>query len=312
MAEEKPIILVVDDEPVAIKMVSLQLRDLYQVVPASNGEEALAAIEQQPPDLVILDVVMPGLDGFEVCRRLKYERQTQFIPIIMVTALSDVEHRVKGIEAGADDFINKPFNQLELLARIRSLLRIKQLNQQLEAKIAELESTKQELEQLAITDELTGLYNYRYFKNQLQTELAYAKRTKSNLSVAVIDIDHFKNYNDRNGHLQGNRILVVIADLLKKHSRNTDVAARFGGEELALVLANCDSAAADTVARKLKKIVEDYRFDFQESQPQGSLTVSIGVASFPRDGLDPDDLVGVADARLYRAKQQGRNLVVSE
>jgi len=255
---------------------------------------------------------MPKMNGFQVCRRVKSSENTRFIPIIMVTALNEIEDKVKGIEAGADDFISKPFNKLELLARVKSLLRIKHLHDELELKIQELEIAQGKLLQLAITDGLTELYNYRYFKDQLNQEITRAKRHNTTVSIAMIDIDYFKNYNDTHGHPAGDLVLKKIAELLRNNIRKIDVAARYGGEEFALILVETDKQAAAFVANKIKTLIERQKFNFEETQPNGKLTISMGVATYPIDAITVDDFVKKADQRLYRAKKAGRNRVVLE
>ena len=310
---ERSKILVVDDIPLNRKLEKTYLESVgYQVVLANDGIEALQQVDEETPDLILLDVMMPKMNGFQVCRRLKNTEDTRFIPIIMVTALNEIEDKVKGVEAGADDFISKPFNKLELLARVKSLLRIKHLHDELELKIAELEVAQSKLLQLAITDGLTGLYNYRYFKEQLSQEVIRAKRHNANISIAMIDIDFFKNYNDTHGHPAGDLVLKKIADLLHNNIRKIDVAARYGGEEFSLVLVETDKQAASFVANKIKNLIEEQKFDYEETQPNGKLTISMGIATFPDDAITPDELVNKADQRLYRAKKAGRNRVVLE
>lgn len=304
-------ILVVDDLPINIKLQRTYLSAVgYEVIDARDGLEALEKVRTENPDLILLDVMMPRLNGFQVCQKLRNGHNAHFIPIIMVTALNEAEDKLRGIEAGADDFICKPFNKLELLARVKSLLRIKQLHDKLEEKVKELEEAHGQLRQLAITDGLTGLYNFRYFKEQLTQELNRARRHKLRVSVVINDIDYFKHYNDTHGHPAGNVVLKTIANLLRSNIRNIDIAARYGGEEFSLILVESDKKAAGIVAHKIKKLVEDYPFSYQETQPNGKLTISMGVATFPDDGFYPDELVKVADKRLYKAKQNGRNLVV--
>jgi diguanylate cyclase (GGDEF)-like protein len=228
----------------------------------------------------------------------------------MVTALNEIEDKIKGIDAGADDFICKPFNKLELLARVKSLLRIKHLHDALEFKIKELEAVQETLRQLAVTDGLTELYNYRFFKEQLNQEVARAERHELNVSIAMIDIDYFKHYNDTHGHPAGDIVLKKIAQLLHDNIRRIDVAARYGGEEFALILVESDKQDASFVANKIKNLIEQHQFNFEETQPNGKLTISMGVATFPQDGTTPEDLVELADKRLYCAKKEGRNRVV--
>ncbi len=306
-------VLVVDDVPLNRKLQQAYLDAVgYEVLLAQDGVEALQRIEEETPDLILLDVMMPKMNGFQVCRRLKNNDTTRFIPVIMVTALNEIEDKIKGIEAGADDFICKPFNKLELLARVKSLLRIKHLHDELERKIKELEATQKKLYQLAITDGLTGLYNYRYFNEQLLHELSRAKRHNLHVSVAMMDIDYFKTYNDTHGHPAGDEVLKTIADLLRTNIRKIDVAARYGGEEFALILIETSKASASIAAHKIKKLIEQYKFAHQESQPNENLTISMGVASFPDDTQNPEMLVTLADKRLYKAKALGKNRVVLE
>lgn len=310
---ERSKILVVDDIPLNRKLQKTYLESVgYQVILAQDGIEALQRIGEESPDLILLDIMMPKMNGFQVCHRLKNSENTRFIPIIMVTALNEIEDKVKGIEAGADDFISKPFNKLELLARVKSLLRIKQLHDELELKIEELEIAQSKLLQLAITDGLTQLYNYRYFKQQLTQEITRAKRHNTSVSITMLDIDYFKNYNDTHGHPAGDLVLKTIAELLRNNIRKIDVAARYGGEEFALILVETDKHAAGFVANKIKNLIERQKFDYEETQPNGKLTISMGVATFPDDAITPDDMVKMADQRLYRAKKAGRNRVVLE
>ncbi len=306
-------VLIVDDVPLNRKLQQTYLDAVgYKVILAEDGVEALQRVKEEAPDLILLDVMMPKMDGFQVCKRLKNDERTRFVPIIMVTALNELEDKIKGIDAGADDFISKPFHKLELLARVKSLLRIKKLHDELDNKIKELEATQKKLYQLAITDGLTGLYNYRYFNEQLEIELARCSRHNLNVSVIMLDIDYFKNYNDTHGHPAGDRVLKSIATLLHDNIRKIDVAARYGGEEFALILVETDKKAAEVVANKINKFVEAYPFLKQDTQPNGKLTISAGVATFPGDAEDMQKLVSLADSRLYKAKENGRNRVIIE
>jgi len=306
-------ILVVDDVPVNVQLLNTYLTtEGYKVAAARDGMEALDLVAKVKPDLILLDVMMPKMNGFEVCKVLKTDAETKYIPVIMVTALNDLEDKIKGIDSGADDFLSKPFNKLELLARVRSLLRIKYLHDELQQKIKELEVAKEELRQLAITDGLTGLYNYRHFKEKLQQELSRAIRHGLNVSLIMIDIDHFKHYNDTNGHPAGDLTLRKMGQLLQNNVRNIDLAARYGGEEFSLVLIETNKGDAKKVAEKIRRLVEEEKFDCEEKQPLGKVTISTGVSTFPGDAKEFDDLVSVADKHLYMAKQAGRNMVFSE
>ncbi|RPI01030.1 MAG: PleD family two-component system response regulator [Calditrichaeota bacterium] len=308
-----PKILVVDDIPVNIQLLQAFLATQnYKTFIARNGEEALQQVETVEPDLILLDVMMPKMNGFETCRQLKKSEKAKYTPIIMVTALNEIESKIRGIEAGADDFISKPFNKLELLARVRSLLRVKMLHDQLQEKISQLERAKERLRELALTDGLTGLYNYRHFKDVLSMEVRRAERHRISFSLIMFDIDYFKQYNDTHGHLAGDKVLQGIASLVSNNIRKIDVAARYGGEEFAVILPNTPAANARIVAEKLRKLVEQFPFEFQETQPNNRITISVGVSSYPTGGRTFETLVACADKRLYLAKARGKNIVVDE
>jgi diguanylate cyclase (GGDEF)-like protein len=262
-------ILVVDDVAVNVQLLTTYLTSVgYEVFTARDGEEALEKVAATQPDLILLDVMMPKLNGFEVCERLKSDPATRIIPVIMVTALNEIEDKIKATESGADDFVSKPFNKLELLTRVKSLLRIKQLHDELRAKVRELEQARERLRQLAITDGLTGLYNHRYLKEHLEQELLRAHRHQLRVSVVMLDIDHFKKFNDTYGHPAGDTILRTIARLLKDNIRKIDLAARYGGEEFCLVLVETSKAAAAIAAEKVRRIIEAHYFDHFGSEAQ--------------------------------------------
>ncbi len=304
-------ILVVDDIPVNIQLLQTHLSSAgYETVVANNGEEALKQFREHKPDLILLDIMMPKLDGFETCRILKQNKNSRFVPVIMVTALNEIEDKIKGIEAGADDFITKPFNKLELLARVKSLLRIKTLHDELQEKVKQLEQAQERLRELAVTDGLTKLHNYRYFREYLDRELLRAERHDTKVSVLMLDIDYFKHYNDTQGHLAGDEVLRSIAGLMRENIRSIDFAARYGGEEFVIVLSQTDAESARVVAEKIRLLVEEYPFTHEESQPNGKITISMGIASFPDDGKKAEKVVNTADQRLYQAKAAGRNQIV--
>ncbi len=305
-------ILLVDDIAINLELQKAYLQGSgYDVILAMDGEEALRKVYEEKPDLILLDIMMPKKNGYEVCRLLKNDPETRFIPVIMVTALKDIEDKIKGIEAGADDFISKPFNKTELMARVRSLLRIKSLHDELENKMEQLDEARRELQQLAITDGLTGLFNYRYFRSQLDHELERARRHNLDLSLIMLDIDFFKNYNDNNGHPAGDIVLKKIADAVRDNIRKIDIPCRYGGEEFILILPDTNKHAAVVVAEKIRGLVEKMPFENQERQPNGKLTISIGVATFRGNGENSDELIKKVDKNLYRAKQSGRNKVIS-
>ncbi len=306
--DKKDIVLVVDDETNNRLLLKTYLSsEGYSIEMASNGGEALQKVIQLSPSIIILDVVLPDMNGFQICSKLKSSKNTSFIPIILVTALRGDEERIKGTAAGADDFITKPYNRVELITRVKSLIRIKHLHYSLEQKYHELELVKEKLKKLAVTDGLTGLFNYRAFKNQIHHEIVRSKRFNLPISLLMIDIDHFKRYNDTFGHPKGDKVLKHFAELLTVNLREVDTIARYGGEEFAIILPGTNKKASCIVAEKLRKLVEDYDFPLSDQLPDKKLTISIGIANFPDDVEDENDLILSADRALYKAKNNGRN-----
>lgn len=309
--ESEDFILVVDDKANNRLLLNTYLVSAgYRVQLAHSGEEALNTIVENAPHLIVLDVLLPKMNGYEVCRTVKISDKFRFIPVILVTALQGEEERVKGIEAGADDFIGRPINKLELLTRVKSLLRIKRLHEDLEQKILELERAKLQLQQLAVTDGLTGLYNYQYFKHKLQIEVARSLRHNLPVSLLMMDIDFFKMYNDHFGHPLGDRILRRFSNLLFEHIRQIDILARYGGEEFALILPGTSRENANFVAEKLRKLIEQSYFPLSEKLPFGRVTMSVGVSCFPSDAKNEIEMVHLADQALYKAKKEGRNRTI--
>ncbi len=305
-------ILIVDDLPANIKLLHSFLSLNYDITVASSGQQAISLVEKSKPDLILLDVMMPEINGFDTCRLIKNNDKNFYIPIILVTALNDVEDKIKGIEAGADDFITKPVNKHELLSRVKSLLRIKSLHDELQEKVFQLEDAKETLRQLAIKDGLTNLYNHRYFKDAINNEIERSKRNHTQFSLIMFDIDYFKNYNDTNGHLAGDDVLRIIAALVQKNIRSIDVAARYGGEEFALIFPVTDKTAAKIVANKIKNLIDGYKFYNEATQPNGKISISVGVATYPINGTSSEELIDCADRRLYIAKAKGKNKVIDE
>jgi len=304
-AHTKGTIFVVDDEANNRLLLKTYLSaEGYTVAFARNGQEALQNISRIAPDVIILDVMLPVIDGYEVCRELKNSPDYKYIPIILATALRGNEERIRGIEAGADDFISKPYNKAELTTRIKSLIRIGTLYRALAEKVSELEAARKKLKKLAVTDGLTDLFNYRAFQHRLHLEIERSKRFTLPLSLLMLDIDHFKQYNDKFGHPAGDRLLKEFADLLRNHVREVDCPARYGGEEFVLILPGTVKKSALIVAEKIRVLVETA--DFSGSH----ITVSIGVASFPEDTDAKDSLITLADQALYQAKEAGRNRIV--
>ncbi len=304
-------VLLVDDNATFRQIAARFLQafdDVTVVGTAAGGAEALTQAQALRPQVILLDLLMPDVPGLEAIPRLRAALPD--VGIIALTLHDADGYRRAALAAGADDFVTKPFNKVELLVRVKSLLRIKELHDQLERKIRELEEAQTQLREMAITDGLTGLYNYRYFKEQLIHEVDRAARHNESFSLIMLDIDHFKHYNDTHGHLAGDKVLKELARLLRDNVRKIDVAARYGGEEFALILVQTPHQASGVVARKLQTLVQEFPFAYGEQQPEGRLTISMGVSTYPEDGATAEQLIAVADRRLYRAKAEGRNRVV--
>ncbi|HUE77482.1 MAG TPA: PleD family two-component system response regulator [Longimicrobiales bacterium] len=301
---ETALILVVDDNPDNLEIIStrLQFRG-YDVATADRGDVAIEQVHRTEPDLILLDVMMPDMDGYEVARRIRQEEALPYIPIIVVTARDSTEDKVTGLDAGADDYLTKPINFPELEARVRSMLRIKRLQDQLEEK-------NRELEELSIRDGLTGLFNHRHMHDLLTDEFERSGRSGEPLSVVMFDLDRFKEVNDTYGHQAGDRVLVELADILRETAREIDKLGRYGGEEFMVILPGSDPDAGMTFADRVREHVENQKFDIQSQQPL-RMTISAGVATYPTDDADgPRRLVHYADRALYSAKNSGRNRVV--
>ena len=449
-------VLVVDDIPTNVKLLEARLQaEYFQVTPAYSGAEALEICAEGHVDIVLLDVMMPEMDGFEVCRRLKSDPQTHHIPVVMVTALDQVSDRVKGLEAGADDFLNKPVDDTQLLARVKSLVRLKVLTDELRARAVtgqqiaiedsvrvmdavntdggrilvidtdgrqaeriagyleplhhvtiltepadlafvaaegtfelalvsttlsghdplrvvsqlrtleqtrllpiilvaeqtdrdqvvrgldlgvndfilrpiernelaarvktqikrqryavELRESVSSTMQLAVVDELTGLYNRRYFDRHLSLMFTKAQQQGRYMSVMMLDLDSFKAINDTHGHAAGDEVLKDFALRLQRNIRGVDLACRYGGEEFVVLMPDTDAALARTVAERVRAAVADREFSV-EDDTELEITVSAGVAAIDNDDAHPDVLLKRADLALYRAKNEGRNRVIS-
>jgi two-component system, cell cycle response regulator len=303
-ATEPGRILVVDDNQDNIEIIATRLRFRgYEILEASDGEQALALVREAAPDLLLLDVMLPDIDGYEISRRIKGATDLPFIPIILVTARDSTQDKVAGLDAGADDYLTKPINFPELEARVRSMLRIKRLQDELEVK-------NRELERLSISDGLTGLYNHRHIHGLLAEEFERVARTRDCMSVAMFDLDRFKNVNDTHGHQAGDRVLIDLASILRETARDIDRLARYGGEEfIALMPETCIDDAAVFVERVRREVARRH-FDIGTGEPL-RMTISSGVATYPHESIGSvEDLVRLADQALYAAKAGGRDRVV--
>ncbi|MFL5385252.1 MAG: diguanylate cyclase [Longimicrobiaceae bacterium] len=308
---EEPVrVLVVDDLPDNVEILRARLESRgYAVDTASDGEQALAAVKAAPPQVILCDVMMPGIDGYEVARRIKRDESLPFIPIILVTALSDTENIVQGLNTGADDYIAKPYHFQELEARVRAMLRIKRLQDELDQKNQELEVVNKRLKKLSITDGLTELFNHRHVHELLRDEFERSRRTEEPLAVVMIDLDRFKAVNDTYGHPTGDVVLYETARILKETAREIDMVGRYGGEEFIAILPNTDEEEAARFAERVREAVEAHLYRDEGNEIR--MTCSSGVASFPVEGVEaPEELLKNADEALYLAKESGRNRVV--
>jgi two-component system cell cycle response regulator len=303
-------LLLIDDSQTQASQIKAALERLgYAVVLAASGAEGLRLARENKPDLVLLDVVMPDLDGFAVCRWLKMNAATKHIPVIMLTVRSAVADRVEGLQLGADDYLPKPFQDAELEARIFAALRVKNAHSELLERNVQLEAMLHQVEALAITDPLTGLYNRRRFGDVLKREFAVTKRYRNTLSCLLLDLDHFKRINDRFGHDAGDQVLKEVARRLAESLREVDLAARFGGEEFAILLPHTSKKDAAIVAARLLTKVRRQEFKFGSEIVR--VTVSIGCAgNSDVPGENAEDLVKCADLALYEAKAGGRDRFV--
>lgn len=294
---ERPRLLVVDDQPINIQTLYQIFHADHEVFMATGGAQALAFCHSTPPDLILLDVVMPDMNGLEICRHLKAENATADIPIIFVTAQSAPEDETRALEAGGVDFITKPVNPAVVRARVKTHLTLK--------------AQGDLLRMLVFVDGLTGVANRRRFDEALQAEWRRCRRSGSPLALIMIDIDHFKHYNDHYGHQTGDACLQAVATRLREHlSRSHDLVARYGGEEFVCLLPECDLASAHAMAEELRIAVAGLNIPHETSPAARMVTISQGVASaIPDEASDADSLLQSADTALYAAKSSGRNRV---
>ena len=313
-------LLLVDDDASTLTLLreGLQSGD-YDFIDASDGRQALVRLRDERPDLVLMDVEMPGLGGVETCRIIKAnsgQASFGFIPVILMTARG-AAGKVEGLELGADDYLVKPFDIGELAARVKSMLRLKGLQDELVAKVRELEAAqvkleekRQELLNLSRTDPLTQIFNRRYFEERFIAEFARSKRYRSPIVVMMIDVDHFKLVNDTRGHPAGDRVLKETARLIKATLRDVDLVARYGGEEFIALLPETGPDEGRRAAERIRAAIEGGRAEHEGQVIP--VTASVGLAWYPARQLeDHEALVRAADDALYRAKKAGRNRVAS-
>jgi len=299
---DKQRVLVIDDEKLNLKILRDILCDEVDVILAKNGRQGIEKAVEYTPDLILLDVVMPGMDGFETMTALRHDARTSAIPVIFVTALDDAGHEEKGLLLGAGDYIQKPFHVGIVQARVRLHL---QLAQQ-----------RSMLERLANIDPLTTIANRRKYQEVLDVEWRAAIRDGSGLSLAVVDIDNFKQYNDNHGHAAGDRVLQQVAGVLSaQFKRPRDLVARYGGEEFVVLMPDSDREGAIDMLTRCGRAVENLQLFRPGTDCSDVVTVSIGGATCrpnpsATDGYDADKLFRIADEMLYLAKREGKNRVL--
>jgi len=283
-------ILIVDDSKNIHALVKARLTgEPVELHSCFSSEQALASIGQILPDLILLDVDMPDMNGFEVCRRLKQHPATMNVPVVFLTGAGSTDEKIRGLELGAIDYITKPFEPAELRARVRAALRTKYLLDLLNKK--------------AMIDGLTGLWNRTYFDQTLAAQLSLAKRSGQPVAIVLCDLDNFKQINDRCGHLTGDEALRIVAACMQATCRIEDVVCRYGGEEFGIVVPNTSAERSGIMAERLRKNIE--KLPLQHRGMPVQITCSFGIADLACTG--EKDIVAAADAALYRAKELGRN-----
>lgn len=296
-------ILLAEDDEVSRYVVSETLRRWgYEVVSAADGEQAWSLLQSKnAPQLALLDWVMPGLDGVEVCRRVRARGSEPYVYILLLTSKGQKQDIIQGMGAGADDYIKKPCDPQELQTRLSAGHRIIKLQ-------TELLEARESLRYLALHDSLTGLVNRKEVLERLKSETDRSSREGSSVGVLLVDIDHFKLVNDRYGHADGDQVLVEVASRMRAALRSYDVVGRYGGEEFLVILPGCDSLKSELQAERLREAIANKTISL--SQGPITVTVSIGIMAKECDTNDsPSQLIGAADAALYHAKAAGRNRV---
>ena len=300
-------LLIVDDNLANLNVLGRLLnQEGYQVRPVPSGVQALKLLPTLQPDLILLDINMPELDGYELCAKIKADPETKDIPVIFISAADAVTEKVKGFEVGGVDYITKPFEEKEVLVRIDTHVRLHALQRELRDKIAELEQANARVKELSIRDDLTQLYNRRHFSEAAPRLLAHAKRYNQPLSVMIGDIDHFKDINDHFSHAIGDEVLRKVAQLILGNIRETDIVARYGGEEFVIALPAIPLPEAVRACEKLRLSIAQY--SWSEIHPDLRVTISIGLSADTR-AAHFEQMIAAADEKLYQAKRAGRNRI---
>jgi len=306
-------ILIVDDTTANIEILYKILHGEYDVYFAKNGRDGIKVVQRELPDLILLDIMMPEMDGYQVCSQLKADPETASIPVIFITAMGSEEDETKGLDCGAIDYLTKPISPPIVRARIRNHLELKRSRDDLEALGRELADKNLELKKLAREDGLTGLANRRHFNEILEAEIKRAHRTRQFLSLILCDVDYFKRFNDLYGHVAGDKCLQVIgATLLSTFMRAGDLSARYGGEEFAVILPETTPDNAEKLAEKLRQKIIAQSIPHAQSDALEVVSFSIGVvgAQVIRE-RNAEWFISTADRALYDSKENGRNRVTA-
>ncbi|MBF0238260.1 MAG: diguanylate cyclase [SAR324 cluster bacterium] len=320
-------VLIIDDSEDNLFVASQILaRDHHEIITFQKPRKALDQLAVLNPDVILLDVQIPEMDGFEVCRIIKQRNDIPYIPVVFVTAKFKTDEALAtGLAIGGEDYIVKPFSNTELRAKVHVMIRLKRafdalaeknmelvrLNETLTRTNHDLEQTRLALQEQAITDPLTGIYNRRYLTDRLGQEVSSIKRNPKSLSLLMLDIDHFKHINDTYGHQCGDYVLTLFASILRKNLRQHDIVARYGGEEFVILLQNMNPLESFVIAERIRRDVESTTFIFEREQIK--ITTSIGLTSVQDDmasDLTSDSLLKSADTALYEAKSKGRNQTI--
>jgi diguanylate cyclase (GGDEF)-like protein len=296
-------ILIAEDDAHIAELIKIILEAKGYITHwARDGQEALQEVGRIKPDLMLLDVMMPKLNGYEVLRQMKDSEDLRHIPVIFVTVRGETDSKVVGLRLGGHDYITKPFDLDELIARVEAALRIKGEHDNLRA-------ANRRLAELSMTDPLTSLYNRRYLMERFDEEIERARRYAYPIACIMVDIDDFKNINDSYGHLQGDQVLQQLALIMKNSNRVVDILARYGGEEFLMILPQTNLGGAETVGERFRQLIEAAHF--VASEPQYKLTVSLGASAYATNRIGTkEELLKHADEAMYEAKRLGKNRVV--
>ncbi len=297
--------LIVDDSESVRKTIreALEEASLFTTFhEASEGLTGFKLLLQNKVDMVLCDLLMPHCDGFKFLLMKRKRLEFKDVPVIILTGQEDMKNKIRGLDQGASDYLLKPFDTRELVARVKVQLKIKSLQDELKIKNARLS-------ELSVTDGLTNVFNRRHLRDKLELEFLRSRRYNLKMAYVMFDLDYFKRVNDQYGHMAGDYILVEVAAILKRNSRKPDLVARYGGEEFAILLPNTELEGALTVAERAREEIAQTRFSFESSEIR--LTVSGGLVVFPHPEVHSvDHLVRKADEALFLAKERGRNQLV--